>query len=103
MMIIDRHTLYAGVYCCSCEGDPGEDDVRAPIPQRQETVVEPGFEGYNLRTAERLANRNRVRTVFDGFRNFGSEASKKSVEKDIELGLKVFLSTQRAMMKAHFP
>ena len=27
-------------------GVAGEDEVRAPIPQRQEVMVEPGFEGY---------------------------------------------------------
>jgi len=51
-----------------------EDDVRAPIAPRADTMVAPGFEGYamNNRSNSRTNNR-RVRTVFDGFRNFEEE------------------------------
>ena len=50
-----------------------DDDVRAPIPQRQETMIEAGYEGYQIRSAN--PHRGRVRTVFDGFRNFNNETS----------------------------
>ena len=50
-----------------------EDEVRAPIPQKQETLIEPGYEGYQLRNNGK--QQSRIKTVFDGFRNFGSEAS----------------------------
>jgi hypothetical protein len=54
-----------------------EDDVRAPIPQKQETLVESGYEGYAIkRTQQNNPHKDRVRTVFDGFRNFGAENSK---------------------------
>lgn len=48
-----------------------EDDVRAPIPQKQETLVEFGYEGYEMQN--RRNSRVRVRSVFDGFRNFEEE------------------------------
>ena len=56
-----------------------EDGVRAPIPQKQETLVGAGYEGYEL-NVRRGANPHkvRVRTVFDGFRNFGAEGAAAS-------------------------
>ena len=51
-----------------------EDDVREPIPQKRETLIQAGYEGYSMRSSANV-NRGRVRSVFDGFRNFGNEAS----------------------------
>lgn len=47
-----------------------EDDVRAPIPQRTETLVEDGDDkgGWRLRRPKRFAH-----SVFDGFRDFKAE------------------------------
>ncbi|XP_023330113.1 UBX domain-containing protein 7 [Eurytemora carolleeae] len=53
--------------------DQEEDPIRAPIPQRQETLVQPGFEGFEMAGRSNMNNRNRVRSVFDGFRNFEAE------------------------------
>ena len=39
-------------------------------------MIEAGYEGYHIRPNERNSRRGRVRTVFDGFRDFGNEASK---------------------------
>ncbi len=36
-------------------------------------MIEAGYEGYQIRSAN--PHRGRVRTVFDGFRNFNNEAS----------------------------
>ena len=59
------------------EPEEDEDGVRAPIPQKQEVLIQPGFEGYALnRGSNRIARGSRVRSVFDGFRNFSNEASK---------------------------
>jgi len=56
------------------EPEEDEDGVRAPIPQKQEVLIQPGFEGYALnRNASRM-RATRVRSVFDGFRNFSQEA-----------------------------
>ncbi|TRY70684.1 hypothetical protein TCAL_04831 [Tigriopus californicus] len=54
-----------------------DDGVRAPIPQKRETLVEAGYEGYRINKGAAGAGgsrQSRVRTVFDGFRNFNSEA-----------------------------
>ena len=40
-----------------------------------DTLVGPGYEGYAIRNPRT----SRVRTVFDGFRNFGSEAGKSII------------------------
>jgi len=53
-----------------------EDGVRAPIPQRQDRMISPGYEGYALTRAN--PSRARIRSVFDGFRNFGSEQQRGS-------------------------
>ena len=52
------------------------DGVRAPIPQKQEVLVQPGYEGYALNRSVNLMRGSRVRSVFDGFRNFSNEARK---------------------------
>jgi len=49
-----------------------EDDVRAPIPQREEVLIQPGYEGYSINRTNKF-RQSRVRTVFDGFRNFSNE------------------------------
>jgi len=58
------------------EEEYDEDGVRAPIPQKQETLIQPGFEGYamNRSASNRGSRTSRVRSVFDGFRNFSNEA-----------------------------
>jgi len=58
------------------EDEYDEDGVRAPIPQKQETLIQPGFEGYamNRSASNRGSRTSRVRSVFDGFRNFSNEA-----------------------------
>ena len=53
-----------------------DDEVRAPIPQKQETLIEAGYEGYQMNNRQNY-RKARIRTVFDGFRNFGNEASCK--------------------------
>ena len=61
------------------DGGEDEDDVRAPIPQKQETLVGEGFEGYELNVRRGTnPHKVRVRTVFDGFRNFGAEGAASS-------------------------
>ena len=49
-------------------GDCDEDGVRAPIPQTQETLVEAGYEGYEMQNRRQTSRAVRVRSVFDGFR-----------------------------------
>ena len=50
------------------------EEVRAPIPQKQETLISAGYEGYPMNNRQNY-RKARIRTVFDGFRNFGNEAS----------------------------
>ena len=52
------------------------DDVRAPIPQKKEVLIQPGYEGYSITRQNNLIRGSRVRSVFDGFRNFSNESSK---------------------------
>ena len=52
------------------------DEVRAPIPQKQETLIDAGYEGYPMNNRQNY-RKARIRTVFDGFRNFGNEAAGK--------------------------
>ena len=52
------------------------DGVRAPIPQKQEVLIQPGYEGYALNRNASQGRSSRVRSVFDGFRNFSNEARK---------------------------
>ena len=56
------------------------DEVRAPIPQKQEVLIQPGFEGYSINRSSNMLRGQRVRSVFDGFRNFSNEASKSRIE-----------------------
>ena len=46
--------------------------MRAPIPQKQELLIERGFEAYPM--SNRQNRKARISSVFDGFRNFGNEA-----------------------------
>lgn len=50
----------------------GEDFVRAPIPQKQEVLVQEGYESYGFGFK---GKRKVVRSVFDSFRNFEVETS----------------------------
>ncbi|KAK3103953.1 hypothetical protein FSP39_023219 [Pinctada imbricata] len=50
---------------------PGEDDVRAPIPQKNETLVE-DVPAFVVR-----GRRRQARSVFDGFRDFKAEAKQQ--------------------------
>ena len=59
------------------------DEVRAPIPQKQEVLIQPGFEGYSINRSSNMLRANRVRSVFDGFRNFSNEASKSLIVKKV--------------------
>lgn len=53
-------------------GAQEEEYVRAPIPQKQEVLVESGYEGYGFgfKGKKRI-----VKSVFDSFRNFEVETS----------------------------
>ena len=53
-----------------------EEDVRAPIPQKQETLIHSGYEGYPMNNRQQY-RKARIRSVFDGFRNFRNEAGSK--------------------------
>ena len=54
--------------------EPVEDYVRAPIPQKQEVLVPSGYEGYGF---GQKGKRRIIKSVFDSFRKFEVEASKK--------------------------
>ena len=53
-----------------------DEEVRAPIPQKQETLIHAGYEGYPMNSRQQY-RKARIRSVFDGFRNFRNEASGK--------------------------
>jgi len=53
-------------------GAQDEEYVRAPIPQKQEVLVESGYEGYGFGFK---GKRRIVKSVFDSFRNFEVETS----------------------------
>ena len=50
-----------------------EDYVRAPIPQKQEVLVQSGYEGYGFGFK---GKRRIIKSVFDSFRNFEVETSR---------------------------
>jgi len=79
-----------------------EDEVRAPIPQKQEVMVGPGFEGYmmNNRVNKTLQQR-RVRSVFDGFRDFQAET--RNMEDRLEQGLPVSKSKKKTLEELFKP
>jgi len=79
-----------------------EDEVRAPIPQKQEVMVGPGFEGYmmNNRVNKTLQQR-RVRSVFDGFRDFQAET--RNLEDRLEQGLPVSKSKKKTLEELFKP
>jgi len=80
----------------------GEEDVRAPIPQKQEVMIGQGYEGYmmNNRT-NRTMQQRRVRSVFDGFRDF--EAETRNMEDRLEAGLPVSRSKKRTLEELFKP
>ena len=99
---------------------PDEEEVRAPIPQKQEVskswifswtslinlqpqvMVGPGFEGYmmNNRVNKSLQQR-RVRSVFDGFRDFQAET--RNMEDRLEQGLPVSKSKKKTLEELFKP
>ena len=70
----------------SGQGAGGEEEVRAPIPQKQEQMVQPGFEGYvmNNRVGKAGNGGRRVRSVFDGFRDFQAETKRMEAALDTD-------------------
>ena len=56
--------------------EAGEDYVRAPIPQKQEILVQSGYEGYGF---GQKGKRRIIKSVFDSFRNFEVETSEESI------------------------
>ena len=86
----------------AANGHDDEEGVRAPIPQKQEVMVGPGYEGYmmNNRVNKTLQQR-RVRSVFDGFRDFQAET--KSMEERLEQGLPVSRSKKKTLEELFKP
>ena len=79
-----------------------EDEVRAPIPQKQEVMVGPGFEGYQMNNrVNKTLQQRRVRSVFDGFRDFQAET--KSLEDRLEQGLPVSRSKKKTLEELFKP
>ena len=63
--------------------------MRAPIPQREEVLIQPGYEGYSINRTNKF-RQSRVRTVFDGFRNFSNETSKfTEIQKNLRENLNI--------------
>ena len=80
----------------------GEDEVRAPIPQKQEVMVEPGFEGYVMNNrVNKSHSQRRVRSVFDGFRDFQAEA--RNMEDRLDAGLPVSKSKKKTLEELFKP
>lgn len=83
-------------------GNGGEDDVRAPIPQKQEVMVGQGYEGYMMNNrVNKTMQQRRVRSVFDGFRDF--EAETRNMEDRLEAGLPVSRSKKRTLEELFKP
>ena len=98
-MAVDMHMEDGGgggAGAAASVGGDDEDGVRAPIPQKQEVMVGPGYEGYmmNNRVNKTLQQR-RVRSVFDGFRDFQAET--KSMEDRLEQGLPVSKTKKKTL------
>jgi len=83
-------------------GGSGEDDVRAPIPQKQEVMIGNGYEGYMMNNRiNKTMQQRRVRSVFDGFRDF--EAETRNMEDRLEAGLPVSKSKKRTLEELFKP
>ena len=85
-----------------------EEEVRAPIPQHQEMMIQPGYEGYALASRQRGASAARrigtVRSVFDGFRDFEAETRRmEEVQEEEEVGLPVNRSKKRTLEELFKP
>jgi len=79
-----------------------EDDVRAPIPQKQEVMVGQGYEGYMMNNrVNKTMQQRRVRSVFDGFRDFQAET--RNMEDRLEAGLPVSRSKKRTLEELFKP
>lgn len=97
----------AGVGGAGHDAGEEDDEVRAPIPQRQEVMVQPGYEGYALASRQRGARRvGTVRSVFDGFRDFEAEtrrAEERLESQEVEAGLPVNRSKKRTLEELFKP
>jgi len=83
-------------------GNGVEDDVRAPIPQKQEVMVGQGYEGYMMNNrVNKTMQQRRVRSVFDGFRDFQAET--RNMEDRLEAGLPVSRSKKRTLEELFKP
>ena len=86
-----------------------EEEVRAPIPQHQEMMIQPGYEGYALASRQRGASAARrlgtVRSVFDGFRDFEAETRRMEEQGEEEEvgGLPVNRSKKRTLEELFKP
>ncbi|XP_021341953.1 UBX domain-containing protein 7-like isoform X2 [Mizuhopecten yessoensis] len=67
-----------------------EEDVRAPIPQRNETLVEETPAGFGFH-----GRRRKARSVFDGFRDFQAEARQQ--EEMMSAGASTFQSKRQTL------
>jgi len=80
----------------------GEEEVRAPIPQHQEMMIQPGYEGYALASRQRGASATRrvgtVRSVFDGFRDF--EAETRRMEANWRIFKRVLFSRRNLIFQS---
>jgi len=87
------------------QGAEEEDAVRAPIPQRQEQLVQPGFEGYVMsnRVGKAGGGGRRVRSVFDGFRDFQAETQRMEAALDTEERLGVSRAKKRTLEELFKP
>lgn len=85
--------------------DEDEDGVRAPIPQKPaETLVGAGYEGYELNVRRGTnPHRARVRTVFDGFRNFGAEGAAAASSSGASANLPVSAGKKRSLEELFKP
>lgn len=72
--------------------DAQEDYVRAPIPQKQEVLVESGYEGYGFGFK---GKRRIVKSVFDSFRNFEVETSMKYINVPLTFRVNKFFCIPR--------
>lgn len=101
-MAVDMHMEDGGGGAAAPVLGDNDDGVRAPIPQKQEVMVGPGYEGYmmNNRVNKTLQQR-RVRSVFDGFRDFQAET--KSMEDRLEQGLPVSKTKKKTLEELFKP
>jgi len=103
-MAVDMHMEDQGGGQAGAGGSGGNDvdEVRAPIPQKQEVMVGQGYEGYMMNNRmNKTMQQRRVRSVFDGFRDF--EAETRNMEDRLEAGLPVSRSKKRTLEELFKP